>query len=100
MSAPRIVVICPHPEHCAPGQRLKFEQYYASWRNAGFTVDVRSFWDEATWKILYRSGHRAAKVSGLLRASARRLADLVAAARADLVYLFLEAAPLGPPLFE
>jgi len=100
MKPPHIVVICPHPVDCAPGQRLKFEQYYASWRAAGFTVDVRPFWDKETWRVLYQPGHRAAKTVGMARACARRLSDWVVASRADLVYLFLEAAPLGPPLFE
>ncbi len=95
-----IVVICPHPEACAPGQRLKYEQYFSSWRAAGFTVDVRPFWDTAAWRVLYERGHHAEKVAGLLRGALRRVKDLGAAKRADLVYLFLEAAPLGAPYFE
>ena len=96
----RLVVLCPYPEERAPSQRLKFEQYYGSWREAGWEVDVRPFWDEEAWEVLYRPGHRAAKAAALARGLARRRADLAAARRADLVYLHLEAAPVGPPWIE
>lgn len=97
---PTIIVLCPHPEHRAPGQRLKFEQYYGSWREAGFTVDVRPFWTERTWETLYARRHWWRKVAGLIDGYRRRVRDLRDALRADLVYLFLWATPLGPPLIE
>jgi glycosyltransferase involved in cell wall biosynthesis len=100
MRPPTILVLCPHPPDRAPGQRLKFEQYYESWRAAGYEVDVRPFWSDRTWNVLYSHGHYAAKAIGMLDGYRRRIGDVFAARRADLVYLFLEAAPLGPPLFE
>jgi L-malate glycosyltransferase len=96
----RIVVLCPYPIDCSPSQRLKFEQYYPSWRGAGYDVDIRPFWDDAAWRVLYQPGRRLAKVAALLRGYGRRIFDLRAARRADVVYLHLEAAPLGPPLIE
>jgi glycosyltransferase involved in cell wall biosynthesis len=95
-----MVVLCPYPQDRAPSQRLKFEQYYADWRAHGWTVDVRPFWDETAWSILYRPGHRIAKAAALARGLARRRRDLDDALRADLVYLHLEAAPVGPPWLE
>jgi glycosyltransferase involved in cell wall biosynthesis len=96
----KILVLCPHPPDRAPGQRLKFEQYYPSWRNAGHQVDVRPFWSERVWDVLYQPGHRATKVAGTLDGCLRRLRDLRDARRVDLVYLFLEALPVGPPVIE
>lgn len=96
----KVVVLCPYPVGCAPSQRLKFEQYYDSWREQGYVVDVRPFWDPRTWAVLYEHGHRLRKMLGFARASARRVGDLAAALRADLVYVHLEAVPLGPPLLE
>lgn len=98
--ARRLVVLCPYPIDRAPSQRLKFEQYYADWRAHGWTVDVRPFWDEAAWRVLYRPGLRVAKAAALARGLARRLEDFEAARRADLVYVHLEAAPVGPPWIE
>jgi glycosyltransferase involved in cell wall biosynthesis len=96
----RIVVLCPHPPDRAPGQRLKFEQYYDSWRAAGHEVVVRPFWSDAAWQVLYQRGHVVRKVAGVLGGLLRRLRDVREARRADLVYLFLEVAPVGPPIFE
>lgn len=96
----RIVVLCPHPPDRAPGQRLKFEQYYDSWRAAGWDVVVRPFWSDTTWQILYSKGHVVRKAAGVAAGLLRRIRDVREARRADLVYLFLEVAPIGPPVFE
>ena len=39
----KIVIICPHPKGVAPGQRLKYEQYFESWRKNGYEVDIKPF---------------------------------------------------------
>jgi glycosyltransferase involved in cell wall biosynthesis len=96
----RIVVLCPHPPDRAPGQRLKFEQYYPSWRAAGYEVDVRPFWSPAASEHLYEPGQWGRKVAGVAGGFLRRVGDGRDALRADLVYLFLEALPLGPPILE
>lgn len=98
--SPSILVLCPHPVDRAPGQRLKYEQYFDSWERAGYRVDVRPFWSERTWDVLYQPRHRARKVIGFLDGVRRRIVDTRDARRADLVYLFLGAAPVGPPLVE
>lgn len=95
-----MVVLCPYPEGRAPSQRLKYEQYFDDWRAHGWTVDVRPFWDESAWHTLYEGGGTTAKVNATLRGLLRRREDLEAALRADLVYLHLEAVPLGPPWLE
>ncbi len=99
-AARRIVVLCPHPPDRAPGQRLKFEQYYPSWRAAGYDVDVRPFWSARAWEHLYERGQWGHKLASVAGGFLRRMGDARAALRADLVYLFLEVAPLGPPVLE
>lgn len=96
----KILILCPYPERRAPSQRLKFEQYYDSWRAAGYQLEVRPFWDEAAWDILYQRGHYQGKLFGLLRGLLGRASALSEAREAALVYLHLEAAPIGPPLIE
>ena len=96
----RLLVLCPYPPDRAPSQRLKFEQYYDDWRSHGWTVDVRPFWDEAGWGVLYRPRHRVEKMRALARGLARRRRDLKDALASELVYLHLEAAPVGPPWIE
>ncbi len=96
----RIVVLCPYPVGRAPSQRLKYEQYLDSWRDAGFDVSVSPFWDESAWSVLFQPGCWLRKGMGLVWGLVRRVRDLGAIRGADLVYLHLEAIPLGPPLLE
>ncbi|MEQ9398235.1 MAG: glycosyltransferase family 4 protein [Longimicrobiales bacterium] len=97
----RMVVLCPYPEGRAPSQRLKYEQYFDDWRAHGWEVDVRPFWDEAAWAGLYRPGGvLTRKVPAVIRGLLRRRRDLRDALRADLVYVHLEASPVGPPVVE
>jgi len=96
----KILVLCPYPEGRAPSQRLKYEQYFDHWRAAGFQVEVHPFWDEGAWAILYRQGHFLQKGVAAIRGIWRRVGDLRRAEGADLVYLHLEAVPLGPPILE
>ena len=52
----RILILSPYPEGVAAGQRLKYEQYYSSWENAGFQLKKSSFFDNETWNILWKKG--------------------------------------------
>lgn len=92
--------MCPYPVGRAPSQRLKYEQYFESWREAGFEITVSPFWDEAAWPVLFQRGRWLAKMWAFARGSVRRVRDVSAIRRADLVYLHLEALPLGPPVVE
>lgn len=96
----RLVVLCPYPMGVAPSQRFKFEQFYGDWRAHGWEVDVRPFWDDRAWEAIYLEGGGAGKVLHFLRGLARRLRDVRIARRADLVYVHLEAVPIGPPILE
>ncbi len=96
----KLAVVCPHPVDRAPSQRLKYEQYFGSWTQAGFDVEVFPFWDEAAWEILYASGRRIEKAVALRRAFKRRRTQEKAWLSADLVYIHLGMAPIGRPRFE
>lgn len=96
----RLVVLCPYPQDVAPSQRFKFEQYYAAWRDAGWRVEVHPFWDERGWRALYAPGRAPARALAFVRGLARRRRAMEAALAADLVWLHLEAVPLGPPWLE
>jgi glycosyltransferase involved in cell wall biosynthesis len=95
-----MLVLCPYPVGVAAGQRLKFEQYYADWRAAGYEVDISPFMDIAMWRVLYSPGHYLAKAVGVLKGYGRRLADLLRIRRYDLVYIHMWATPFGTSLFE
>ena len=48
----RILLICPHPENYAPGQRLKYEQYFEFLRENSYEIQVSPFMTESFQKIV------------------------------------------------
>lgn len=100
MKPKKILFICPYPEHVAPSQRLKFEQYYSYLREAGYQIETSAFIDERFWKIVYKKGNYLKKAWHTLRGYARRTLDLFRLRRYDLVYIHLWVTPFGPPIFE
>jgi glycosyltransferase involved in cell wall biosynthesis len=91
--------LVPHAQDEAPGQRLKFEQYYERFRQEGFEVIHDTFYSSALYRRLGRPG-LAGKLVRLALACVKRLGCLWTAWRSDVVYLFLEAVPAGPPMLE
>jgi len=99
-AALNILFIVPYPEHQAPSQRLKFEQYYRHFREAGMTVTHHPFVSPAFWKIIYKKGYFLEKIFHVLVGYMDRLRDLFRLRKYDLVYVHLWVTPIGPPLFE
>ena len=95
-----MLVICPFPQGVAPGQRLKYEQYFDDWRAQGYDIDVSCFMDPAMWRIAYTSGHHVQKLLGVLRGHLRRMRDLFRVARYDVVYVFMWVTPVGRTIME
>jgi len=96
----RLLVICPYPEDTAPGQRLKYEQYFDHWREEGWELDVSPFNSDRLQEILYEPGRFLEKTAGVLGGYLRRLRDLFRLRAYDGVYIHLWVTPLGPPFFE
>ena len=100
MKAKKILVICPHPEGVAPGQRLKYEQYFDFLRENGYQITVSPFMTKRLWKIVYRKGHYFEKIFWTLYGYLRRIGDLVRLPFYDGLYVFLWVVPFGPAVFE
>jgi glycosyltransferase involved in cell wall biosynthesis len=96
----KILVICPHPVGYAPGQRLKYEQYFEIFKENGYDVIVSAFMSERFQKIVYRKGKFLEKIFWTITGYFRRVYDLLRVGRYDIVYVFLWVAPFAPPLFE
>ncbi len=96
----KILVICPHPENIAPGQRLKYEQYFESWRNEGFEVTVSPFFSNRMQSILYNRSNKLEKVYWVLHAYLKRLLLAFTLKQYDLLYVFLWVTPFGYPMME
>lgn len=96
----RVLFIVPYPPDTAPSQRLKFEQYLDYFRKNGITVELSSFMTPEFRKIIYKRGHFFKKVFFTILGYLRRFRDVFRAKDFDIIYLHLEAAPFGPPIFE
>jgi glycosyltransferase involved in cell wall biosynthesis len=100
VKAKKILVICPHPEGVAPGQRLKYEQYFDFLRENGYQITVSPFMTKRLWKIVYKKGHYFEKIFWTLYGYLRRIGDLVRLPFYDGLYVFLWVVPFGPAVFE
>lgn len=96
----KILVLSPYPEGFAASQRLKYEQYYTSWRDANYEIVTSSFFDIQTWKVLYSKGNYLKKLIGTLKGYFRRANDIFHLKKFDIIYIHLWATPIGLPLFE
>jgi L-malate glycosyltransferase len=96
----KILVICPYPENVAPSQRLKFEQYFVHFREAGYLVDVSPFISEQFFSIIYKKGFFFEKLFHTIAGYVKRVKDLFRLRHYDIVYVHLWSTPFGPPLFE
>lgn len=96
----KILVLCPSPFGTNPGQRLKYEQYFESWKEAGYDVTVSSFQTQRFWDIIYKPGHIPEKIFWTIFGYLRRLLDLFRIPFYDGLYIFMSVTPFGPPIFE
>jgi L-malate glycosyltransferase len=96
----KICIICPHPEGVAPGQRLKYEQYFDHWRSNGWQVDVIPFQSYRFWDIAPKKGKIIEKIFWTIIGYFHRLLFLFRLRNYDIAYIFLWVSPFGPPFFE
>lgn len=96
----KILIVCPSPEGVAPGQRLKYEQYFENWRENGYEITVESFISTSFQKIVYKKGYFFPKLFYTIQGYINRIKLIGQLKNYDIVYLFLWVTPFGFPLFE
>lgn len=92
--------MCPYPYNQAPSQRFRFEQYFPQLRFHHISYTQAPFIDTYTWSILYKHGHHAAKIWGIIKGFLNRFLLLFTIPQYDFVFIHREASPVGPPVFE
>ena len=95
----KVLALSPIPEEGA-GCRFRVSQYIPYLRGAGFDVTVSPFYSREYFAFVYRPGNYVRKATGLASLTLRRLGQLFSMRRYDLVFLYREAIPIGPPLIE
>ena len=96
----RLLALVPSLCDTSPGQRFRMEQWEPLLRKRGVELTFESFEFDELNSLLYRRGHVLQKLWLVSRAFARRVKVLRAIHQYDAVYIFREAALLGPPIFE
>lgn len=96
----RVLAIVPSLYDTSPGQRYRLEQWEPYLAREGVQIEYAPFETEELRSVLYRPGHYAAKLSAVAKGLGRRTRDLRELSKFGLVYVFREAALLGPAWFE
>jgi glycosyltransferase involved in cell wall biosynthesis len=96
----KIIFVVPYPIDKAPSQRLKFEQYYPAFKQAGFSITHSSFMSDEMWSIVYKKGFFFQRIFYTLQGYLKRTLLLFSIRKYDIVYVHLWCTPFGAPFFE
>jgi glycosyltransferase involved in cell wall biosynthesis len=96
----KVLAIVPALYDTSPGQRFRLEQWEPLLKSRGVDIEYSPFETDDLRKVLYQSGHALQKIASVTRNMNRRRRELDAVREFDLVYVFREAAVLGPAWFE
>src|SRR5262249_7634877 len=96
----RVLVLAPYPLDRAPSQRFRWEQYVQPLGARGIRLEPSSFLDSQGMDLVHLQGRWPTKASAIAGGLRRRLRDMVAARRYDLVLVHRESLPVGPAWVE
>lgn len=96
----RVLALVPSLLDTSPGQRYRLEQWEPLLRERGVEITYEPFESEQLHSLLYKPGMLGHKLQLVTSALTRRLSTVRKARDFDVVYVFREAALLGPPIFE
>ena len=96
----KVLALTPGPTHVSPGLRYRIEQWEPLLRQDGIEITYAPFMDVELERVLYARGRTLSKIKGMMSAYMRQLGSIAAAREFDLVYVFREAALIGPAVIE
>jgi glycosyltransferase involved in cell wall biosynthesis len=96
----RILAIVPSIYDTSPGQRYRIEEWEPLLRERGVEIIYEPFESKELHGLLYQTGNLGRKLAYVSRRFARRFSVISSVRKFDAVYVFREAALLGPPIFE
>jgi glycosyltransferase involved in cell wall biosynthesis len=95
-----VLALVPYPLERVGGQRYRIEQWAPRLAADGFRIRFRPFLSRRGLDVLYQPGHTGRKIAHTLAGYAGRLGEALAPGRADVIFVYREAAPLAPAWFE
>jgi glycosyltransferase involved in cell wall biosynthesis len=96
----RILSLVPSLHDTSPGQRFRLEQWDPILNRQGIEIEQHPFEDEALHSIVHQPGSSRDKIRLIMQAFRRRIGLVKRVREFDAVYVFREAAILGPPFIE
>ena len=96
----RALALVPYPTNRAPGQRYRIEQWAPFLHREGVDVTLSPFLSWRGMEVLYEPGHVPVKVWETVRGYLRRFAEALRPTSADIIFVYREAALLGPAWIE
>jgi glycosyltransferase involved in cell wall biosynthesis len=95
----KVIFFLPHSKQAA-GARYRVHQFLPALTAAGVSCDVREFVTPELYRHLYRKGHALEKGYQIFRQTLHRRQDLRDARDADVIFVYRECYPFGPPFIE
>jgi glycosyltransferase involved in cell wall biosynthesis len=98
----KVLVLVPYLHDTVPGQRFRIEQWAAVLERQGVTFRFEAFESPELKRVMYEPGHVFTKAGAAARciASRVRLLAKIASGPWDVVVVYREVLPVGPPLLE
>jgi glycosyltransferase involved in cell wall biosynthesis len=96
----RVLVLVPNQRGYSPGQRGSIELWEKVLELAGIELDFAPFETDKLHEILYTSGKQFSKAVEMVRGYANRIGLLKRLDNYDVVFVYREAALLGPAVLE
>ena len=96
----KLLALLPSIYDTNPGQRFRIEQWEPLLKARGVDITYSPFETPELRKVIYSPGHTLKKISSVAQGFNRRRQELRSLQDYDLVYVFREAALLGPAWFE
>ena len=95
----KILFISPIPVEGA-GCRFRVYQYLPYLRKHDIRVASSPFLFSSYFRIVYKPGRVILKIIYFFLSTLRRFCDLIRALGYDIIFIYREAYPIGPPVFE
>jgi glycosyltransferase involved in cell wall biosynthesis len=96
----KVLAVVPALHNTSPGQRFRLEQWEPILNDRGIEVEYAPFETPELRQVLYGRGNSFKKIAAVLHGLDRRRKELARLTDFDLIYVFREAALLGPAWFE
>ncbi|MCU1289291.1 MAG: hypothetical protein JWN60_1520 [Acidobacteria bacterium] len=96
----RVLTVVPSQKGHAPGQRGSIELWESVLKNEGIELEYAPFETDKLRQILYTSGNHLPKALEMIRGYVNRLGMLKRLDDYDAVFVYREAALLGPAFLE